>query len=139
MGMYTEINLNFRFIDNLPKQVIDCINVMIGNKEPETIEVPDHEFFKTSRWYFLLNCYSYYHIPFCTIQFRYNDVSQNYYLTGRSDIKNYDSEIELFFDWVKPYVDSRGQEKTYIGYSIYEEDDEPTLYYKDNSSVQTNT
>lgn len=43
----------------------------------------------------------------------------------RASLKNYDGEIEAFFDWIRPHVITKG----FIGYSLYEEDTEPTLYY----------
>ena len=33
-----------------------------------------------------------------------------------------------FFDWITSYIEKDG-DKTFIGYSLYEEDDEPKLYY----------
>lgn len=45
-----------------------------------------------------------------------------------SSFKNYGNEIDLFLDWIRPYIDARyGPE--FIGYSLYEEDVEPKLYY----------
>ena len=49
-------------------------------------------------------------------------------LVVRSDFKNYNGEIGKFFDWITPYIE-KGGDKTFIGYSLYEEDDEPKLYY----------
>ena len=54
--------------------------------------------------------------------------SENYYLVVRSDFKNYQGEIGKFFDWISPYIEKCG-DKTFIGYSLYEEYDEPRLYY----------
>ena len=39
-----------------------------------------------------------------------------------------DDDIEKFFDWIKQYL-QQGYYKTFIGYSLYEEDYEPILYY----------
>lgn len=49
----------------------------------------------------------------------------------RSSLKNYDGEIESFFDWVTPYVrdGGGGGSRDMIGYSLYEEADSPTIYY----------
>ena len=44
------------------------------------------------------------------------------------DFKNYDGEIEKFFNWIKQYL-YKGWDKQFIGYSLYEEAIEPTLYY----------
>ena len=52
----------------------------------------------------------------------------NYYLVVRSDFKNYGGEVEKFFDWIRQYL-QQDYYKTFIGYSLYEEAIEPTLYY----------
>jgi quinol monooxygenase YgiN len=54
-----------------------------------------------------------------------------YYVSFRANLKNYDDEIDKFFDWVAPHVRDSGAEKTFLGYSQYEENDEPRLYYKE--------
>lgn len=128
--MYTEIYVNFRMIDNVPENVVNLIKVMTGEIENnESIEKPNHPLFKTTRWWFLFNSHSFYHIPYTVVNFKKNDISRNWYLTARSDLKDYDNEVELFFDWIKQYIDSRGDNKTFIGYSRHEESDEPILYY----------
>lgn len=126
MGMYTEIctriDLNKK---TTPQSVIDVLNYMLGETE-EQPELPDHELFKTARWDSMLRCSSYYHVPFSTFQLRYEDIGNDYYLVGRSDLKNYNSEIPLFFSWISRYA-----ENGMLGYSLYEEDDFPTVYVKD--------
>jgi len=52
---------------------------------------------------------------------------QAYYVSFRADLKNYDGEIEAFFDWVTPHVAEH--HRGFIGYSLYEEFETPTLYY----------
>lgn len=44
----------------------------------------------------------------------------------RTEIKNYDQEIEKFLEWVKLYIDPIYD---CIGWYWYEEDSEPTLLY----------
>ena len=46
-------------------------------------------------------------------------------LFSRSDLKNYDREIELFFDWLRPLTCALPGDC--IGWQWYEEHDEPTL------------
>jgi hypothetical protein len=64
MGMYTEIYVKISFKPETPQSVIDTIAAMMGEKEaPETL--PDHELFTKGRWYFMLRCSSFYHMPMC--------------------------------------------------------------------------
>ncbi len=129
MGMYTEMFICSKLKEDTPNEVINVLDYMFNFEEGK--ECPkglEHDFFRTSRWSVIGKCCSYYHVPFITRHFKIDDLSKSYYLLSRSDIKNYDNEIELFFDWIMPYLDK--QDGEFIGYSRYEEDLEPKLYYK---------
>lgn len=130
MGMYTEIYVNVSFKEDLPEEVLYAIKCMLGQvEEVDTDKLPQHDLFNTPRWKFMLRCSSYYHKPYNIYHFERDDISERYYLTSRSDFKNYDNESELFFDFIKPYVKDE-----FIGYTRYEEDDTPKLFYA-NSMV----
>lgn len=49
----------------------------------------------------------------------------------RANLKNYDNEIDKFLHWLAPYIDTEG----FIGYTRYEEYDDPTLIYIDDRDV----
>lgn len=127
MGMYTEFNiaLELRAED---ENVINVLKFMADYPiEEEDLILPSHELFKTARWRFMLLGGSYYFTgkPHCS--FKYDDIAKSYFLTVRSNIKNYDDEIELFLDWIKPYLYE--MDGDFIGYKMYEEDRKPTLIY----------
>lgn len=126
MGMYTEIYVKINFKDDLPAEVVNALKWLDG--EDSTQALPDHPFFAMPRAPILLQCCGYYHQPMVTRKLHFDGISKNYSLCSRSDIKNYEGEIEAFFDWVKPYVETSGA-KTFIGYHLYEEEEEPTLVY----------
>jgi len=128
MGMYTEIYTRIELKEDTPESVIQVLKFMLGEIE-DMPALPDHALFKTPRWDFMLRCHSFYHIPFSNQTLKYSDIGENYYLFGRSDLKNYDEEIEKFFDWIHPYCEHGGM----IGYSLYEEDTKPTLYFIDEN------
>ena len=132
MGMYTEVYICSGIKDDTPDSVLKVIQYLFDGKRElkdwEKLELPAHEFFKTERWRIIGKCCSYYHIPFATSDLRYDDISKSYHLVSRSDLKNYGGEIEAFFDWIMPYLDK--YEGQFIGYSRYEESDEPKLYFK---------
>lgn len=133
MGMYTEIYTKITFKEDTPKEVIDIIKYMVGMiDETELNGAPDHPLFKTGRWDFMFQCCSYYHMPETNVKFWFDDIANQWFLNGRSDLKDYDQEIAKFFDWVKPYCETRGDEKTFIGYHLYEEEDTPTLVFIGN-------
>ena len=127
MGMYTKISVDLKFVGNLPSEVVEALKAMVGEVDSNLYSItdfPTHELFKTPRWSYMLRCSSYYHTPFSLTKLHYDDISKHYYLVSSSDFKNYDNEVELFFDFVKDYV-----EDGFLGYSLYEEDTVPTQYF----------
>jgi hypothetical protein len=38
--------------------------------------------------------------------FEFDDIADAWILISRSDFKNYDNEVDLFFDWLLPYIDA---------------------------------
>lgn len=130
MGTYTQIYVKATFKENLPNNVVNIIKYMLGDEDIklEDLDLPNNPLFKTDRWEWMLQSSSFYHIPFAVSRFEYNEISKNYYLIAVADLKNYDGEIEKFFDWIKQYL-YKCQDKEFVGYSLYEEDAEPILYY----------
>ena len=126
MGMYTEIVTNLDFREDLPAEVIDALNYMSGNTDQRPDNLPDHPLFQTDRWDYMLRCSSYYFVPRSYCDFFQGRIG-GWFLSCRSDLKNYGSEIEKFFDWIAPYVDD--PEGSFMGYSRYEESNEPKLYF----------
>lgn len=134
MGMYTEIYVKISLKEDAPQQVIDILSYMMGEGE-EPSELPSHELFIKSRWHFMLRCSSHYHMPSCVGKFWYNDIASQWFLLNRSDLKNYENEIESFFDWISPYAE-QNSEKQFIGYELYEEENEPTMYYLTDNGLE---
>ena len=124
MGMYTKLSVDVRFLENLPEEVVAALDIMSGNNDYISQTLPQHDLFKSPRWDFMLLCSSYYHTPFSLTKFHKDEISQRYYLTSSSDFKNYNDEIDLFFDFIAPYV-----QEGFVGYSQYEGAEHPTLHY----------
>lgn len=123
MGMYTELLLKC-------EAVKDDYGVMeylfSGGKEPGVL--PNHDFFTKPRWRLIGSCSSFYHHPQAHSDLYVPEWEEDRavaYLFSRSDIKNYDGEIEAFLDWFMPYVSEFPG--TCIGWKWYEDDDVPTL------------
>ena len=75
----------------------------------------------------MLTCSSYYFNAQPVHVFEYDVIGRCWFLTNISNLKNYDSEIEKFLDWISPYIEDTG----FFGYMRYEEDDFPTLLIND--------
>lgn len=126
MGMYTEFVCAMELNKNIPKEVVEILKFMVGDKN-DIFHTPDHEFFKCTRWEGLFTMDSaYFSGDTNTIL---NEDFGYYSLTIRSNLKNYDSEIEKFLLWIKPYISP--SQHNFLGYMRYEENDEPTLIYLD--------
>lgn len=130
MGMYTELVMAVELKKDTPNAVIEVLKYMVGDIEDEP-SMPKHELFEADRWRFMLRCDSYYFDGVTNSILKSDWVSNSYYLTVRSNLKNYNSEIEKFIDWITPYVNLSYSDsnRMFVGYSRYEESDEPTLIY----------
>jgi hypothetical protein len=123
MGMYTELYMSASLRRDTPEIVKNVILYMFNGDTEEPEELPKHMFFNCHRWDMLGSCSSYYFTPFALSK-TIND-GRVVYFTTRSDLKNYDDEIALFIDFIKPHIEGDG----HIGHYRYEEDREPTLIY----------
>lgn len=130
MGMYTALHFAAELKKDMPKEVIDILSSMSVAKVPftEPEVLPDHEFFSTARWRWLFTMDSYYFSADTHCSFRFDGIAQAWFLTVTSNIKDYDNEIDKFISWIMPYV--ANSEGTFLGYSRYEEMENPTLIYK---------
>lgn len=135
MGMYTELHLAVELKEDTPEDVMNILKYMPERGEKEAIPVPDHPLFKTERWSGMLNSGS---CSFPVTCSRLTERKASYSpatLLAHFNIKNYSGEIEAFLDWIMPHIDaSYGQ---FIGYRMYEEDEHPTILYKDVPMFET--
>jgi hypothetical protein len=126
MGTYTELHFNSRLKKDLPENVVETLQYMIGQKtKPENL--PEHELFECARWLLLFTCDSYYFDADTYSTLRFDRIADRYYLCIRSNVKNYDNEIEKFIDWIMPYLEK--DEGNFLGFYRYEETEHPTLIY----------
>ena len=130
MGMYTEINVCFDLAKDTPKNVVSILHYLIdGDDEP--LDLPNHEFFKCDRWDMVARCDSYYFDGMTNSKIMFDNISKCYKVNIRANLKNYDNEIDKFLHWLTPYIDTEG----FIGYTRYEEYNDPTLIYIDYRDV----
>ena len=124
MGMYTEIYINVDLKKDTPDDVIKVLKALCRI-------LPDQEYDEViadypSRWIHLFSNMSYY-TPYTNCRFlEFDNISNQWSLLGKGDIKNYGNEIEVFFEWIMPWIE--GSVGDFIGYQRYEEDQLPTLH-----------
>lgn len=133
MGMYTEIFVKATLRSDISDIDLEALKWLARMTESEPENLPVHEFFKKPRASQILSGCSYYHQPKPTINLFHDGIAGQWFLVSRADLKNYDGEIESFFDWLKTVVEMRGMDKTFIGYYLYEEDDTPTMVFLEQS------
>lgn len=145
MGMYTALSLGVELKEGVPQEVVDTLRFMIEGPTDEQMPpgmyhvsaaqqfAPadfSHSFFDCDRWTMLFRCDSYYFDWQTGWRLDRDDLygpeRPKYYLTGVSNLKNYDGEIRKFLDWLSPYIDTTG----FLGWTMYEEDLVPTIIYR---------
>jgi hypothetical protein len=128
MGMYTEIHFRAELVRDVPEDVLAVLRCLVDFDSPEPEVKPGHELFSCPRWDMLGRCSSAYFPDHPQSFLALSDWSKRWILFLNADLKNYGGEIEKFFDWIDPYV--AGSEGQFLGYSLYEESDDPIIYHK---------
>ena len=126
MGMYTRFCLQVTFKETLPSDILEVLRCLLSGTN---FKEPDHPFFKSDRYWAIARCSSAYHdwINCATICEASHDPNIKW-ISIVSDLKNYSNEIEMFCDWIAPYVET----EELAGYKRYEENDLPTLLFFNN-------
>ena len=128
MGMYTEIFVNVDLREDTPLDVIATLKAMC-EKDGDSPLLQK----KPRRWGYMFNDGSFYTPKTECGNLTYNDISKQWSLIAKGDIKNYEGEIESFFAWLMPYVD--GEDGEFVGYSRYEESFTPDLVFLSNKQL----
>jgi hypothetical protein len=131
MGMYTELIFGASLKKDTPEIVIDSLKYMVGEikEKPENFPLPEGRcewLFRGSSYYFGVNQ------P--VLKMWFDDISKNWIISTRSNIKNYNNEIETFLDWIEPYIKYGSGNKSMYAIVTYEEDEEPSIYYKNKKA-----
>ena len=133
MGMYTEIFFRANIKADAP--IIPLLETWVNDRNqlwnPERSELPHHELFDTPRWDSLAGNDDAYFPHAYGSSFYKNDYGPGYTLALHCTLKNYLSEIGLFFDWIDEHVnESQG---VFLGHEIYEDappGTPPLAYFK---------
>lgn len=124
--MYTELIFGVKLKKETPKDVIETLRYMLG----EVPEKPESFPFQDGRGEWLFQSASYYFgISTPSNSIWLDKITNCWHISTRSNIKNYEFEIELFLEWIKPHIDSGSGYRDMYAIVIYEESDEPTIYY----------
>jgi hypothetical protein len=135
MGMYTELHFEARLRPD--EDQLKIIQFLFGeckdteeeqNKVKELLTLPDHEFFTSQRWDWMMRGGSSYFDKQPRQSIRQDSwLKQYWHVSVTCNIKDYDNEIEKFLDWVMPLVEMDAYE--FLGYTRYEEHVKPTFIW----------
>lgn len=124
--MYTELIFGAELKKETPQEVIDTLKFMLGEikDKPENFPLPN------GRCEWLFTCSSYYFgISSPVNKMWFDNITKQWHISTRSNIKNYENEIETFLEWIKPYIDSGSGYRDMYAITIYEDAEEPTIYF----------
>ena len=125
MGMYTELIFGASLKEETPKQVIDTLKYILGQIEERPNDFPLPE----GRCEWLLRGGScYFGVNSAVSKLWFDDISKQWVISTRSNIKNYEEEIETFLRWIKPWIESGSGSREMYAIVTYEEG-EPEIYY----------
>lgn len=135
MGMYTKFSVVIPIKRETPKEIQEVLVDLVENAgyklDSGELQKPNHKFFESD--YFSAQCDSYYFTGTHNSAVKYSHEFEEVHrlvLHIDCDFKNYEDNINLFLDFVAPYIDIEDMwQPTFLGYSLYEEDLNPTLYY----------
>jgi hypothetical protein len=123
MGTYTKFAADFKLTENTPNEVLETLLYMYGMSDPPE-RLPDHKLFSTSRWAKMVYGSD---SGLMGSRFGFDREEGCWKVRVRCNLKNYQSEIELFLEWIYPYMATKG----FIGYIQSETRAVPLLVYTD--------
>jgi len=130
MGMYTELIFGAELKKDTPDGVINALKYMIGEIEEKPLDFP----LPDGRCEWLFRGGSYYFAVSDPVSKMWLDgIDKRWHISTRSNIKNYDGEIDTFIEWIRPYIKHGSGSRNMFAIKIYEEQSEPTIYYLDEA------
>lgn len=125
--MYTELIFGCSLKTDTPKEVIDTLRYMVGDLSLSKIGKP--KFQSKSGQNPLTGGSYYFGVNRSVGRIWYDEISEQWHVSTRSNIKNYQSEIEDFLTWIKPHVESGSGTRDMYAIVTYDEASKPTIYY----------
>lgn len=123
MGMYTELIFGATLKEDTPKDVIDTLQYMVNDTEKPT-NLAFEQFrnpLSGGSCYFAINS--------SVSKMWLDSIDNQWHISTRANIKNYESEIEKFLEWIEPYLEQGSGRNEMYAIVMYEEATEPKIYY----------
>lgn len=123
MGMYTELIFGAKLKNSTPQEIIDTLRFMIGD-----IEEPTKLAFDVGRNPLSGGSY-YFAISTSVSKMWFDNITNSWHISTMANIKNYESEIEQFLEWIKPFIADGSGDRELYAIVIGEKSIEPNMYY----------
>ena len=130
--MYTELIFEAELSKDTPKALIDAFTTV--SRKDTGIEVTSNKleisnFIDKFDLNMLVNsCSAYFAAQQSFFNMYYDKYSDTYGIFIRSDLKNYEQQINEFLEFIKPYVVRGCGSNNIYAYVLYELDEQPTIY-----------
>lgn len=123
MGMYTELIFGASLKEDTPMEVIKRLKCVLGEC--------GHGIKCKDEFAHVLSMSSYYFGVSSSVgrMWQENTSNRNWVISSRSNIKNYNNEIETFLGWIKPFIKSGSGNREMYAIVLYEDAEEPTIHY----------
>lgn len=125
MGMYTELYLGVELKKDTREDIIQWLEAHKDDSISIYVLMALAPIELKNTRLNVLSGSSYYFDAQPHFNFKYDNISRSYFLTLGLNIKNYDNDIKIFLDMIRPYITTIG----HIGHTRYEENEEPTILY----------
>lgn len=129
--MYTELIFGAKLKKDTPNEVIEALEYMLEEIKTKPTNFPLRD--GGCEWLFQGGSY-YFAVNNSVNKMWLDNIDKQYHISTRSNIKNYKNEIETFLEWIKPHIESGSGNRDMYAIVIYEEQDEPTIYYLHDAS-----
>ena len=128
------MNISVWLKGDTPDYIIGCLQMMINpNRVVSCKPLPDHPLFLTENWQYMLVADSAYFPGDPHAELIYDNYTNVWELAVRSSLKNYNSKIELFLNFIQPYI---ADDYCFIGYMRCEEMVDPALIYNEDDIIK---
>lgn len=135
MGMYTHLILNANLKEDTPKEVIDTLLYLSYQTEACPIDEA-HALYGIERIRMVMCGDSCSFDGDTHYSFHFDETAEEWAITINSSIKNYDEEYQKFLEYIQPYITDCWQDKKFLGFIRYEEDENPTLIYNTEKGIE---
>jgi len=133
MGMHTELNIGVNLKADTPENIINILKFMIGDLgKLKSHEIPAHKLFLSRKWAIMFGPDSCYSDGYMDCSMIGDDDIDEYRFNIRCNLVNCDDEIELFLDFIRPYLATTG----FLGYKRREKDKNPILIYSTSHRIE---